>query len=210
MSCKELSNVVFPEGLKSIQKHAFYSYGSETESMCALSLYIPSTVYEIGDDLVAKDRKLTIYCHKGSYAEKYAREHNYRVITDSRSVSQFISSNTYANQSLQSENSSPVRQAGENPTTIFKKIIEIEINDEQKIRSIAVEACKNGRDLAWLFFILRNEWTLGVLNCSDDEFYNANQKFFPDLNRETLLMRRQQAMPWLNDQNTYNYQIQML
>ncbi len=64
--------------------------------------------------------------------------------------------------------------------------------------------------MAWLFFILRNEWTLGVLNCSDDEFYNANQQFFPDLNRDALLMRRQQAMPWLNDQNTYNYQIQML
>lgn len=209
-SCIKIENVVFPEGLLSIRNRAFDSYDSETQKMQMLSLYLPNSVNQIDEQIINKNRKITIYCHKGSYAENYARSHNYRVITDSRSVSQFISINSYANQSLQSENSSTVRQEGEIPTTIFKKNIEIETNDEQKIRSIAADACKNGRDSAWFYFILRNEWTLGVLNCSDDEFYNVNQKFFPDINRETLLMRRQQAMPWLNDQNTYNYQIQML
>ena len=37
-----------------------------------------------------------------------------------------------------------------------------------------------------------------------------NQKYFPNIQHETLLLRRQQAMPWLNDPNTYNNQFRML
>lgn len=81
---------------------------------------------------------------------------------------------------------------------------------EQHIKEIALAACQNNREPAWLYFILRNEWALSLLNCSDDEFCDANQKYFPNTDRNTLLMWRQQAMPWLNDQNTYNNQIRML
>ncbi len=85
-----------------------------------------------------------------------------------------------------------------------------EAEREQHIRTVASEACQNGRDAAWLFFILRNDWALGLLNCTDDDFCEANQKYIPTMDKNTLLMRRQQAMPWLNDQNTYNIQIRML
>ncbi len=81
---------------------------------------------------------------------------------------------------------------------------------DQNIKDIAAEACKYGRDSAWLYFILHNEWMLGTLNCGDDEFWEENQKYFPEIPRETVLLRRRQAMPLLSNPNIYNNQFRAL
>lgn len=63
-------DVTIPKGVTSIGEKAFYWCDSLT------SVTIPKGVTSIGDEAFSKcNNRLTIYGKKGSYAEKYAKEH---------------------------------------------------------------------------------------------------------------------------------------
>lgn len=100
------------------------------------------------------------------------------------------------------------------PSVIYRKICdEIEaqkITDNKCISIVASKACLYGKDTAWLYFAIRNDMALGLIYCSDDNFCKAHQKFFPEMSKEMLLLRRRQATQWINDPNVFRNQIQML
>lgn len=68
--CSNLTNIVIPEGVEKI--------GSFLFNACKNLEYvtIPSSVTYIGLLVFDGCEKLTIKCHSGSYAEKYAKEHH--------------------------------------------------------------------------------------------------------------------------------------
>ncbi len=66
--CSALKNIKLPDGVESIDKYAFYdAYNLE-------KLEIPKSVASIGYSALEYCEKLTIFCEKDSYAEKYAKE----------------------------------------------------------------------------------------------------------------------------------------
>lgn len=68
-----LTSLVIPDNVTSIGHHAF------EQCIELASITIPKSVTEIGTDAFWECDKLTIFCEKGSYAEKYAQENNIRV-----------------------------------------------------------------------------------------------------------------------------------
>lgn len=74
-SCRKFTNIVLPNGLESIGFTAFAHCGNLTD------LYIPASVNIIADNFFGETPfagcdNLTIHTPEGSYAEKYAAEHN--------------------------------------------------------------------------------------------------------------------------------------
>lgn len=71
MDCHSLREIRIPIGVKTIENYAF--------SGCNLNaIYIPPTVMSIGpyDNALGNNGNCTVYCVAGSYAMKYAKEHN--------------------------------------------------------------------------------------------------------------------------------------
>jgi len=64
-----LTSVSLPQNLKKLGWFAFYGCTS------LKSVTLPASVSEIGYDAFAHCTKLTIYCEKGSYAEKFAESY---------------------------------------------------------------------------------------------------------------------------------------
>lgn len=72
LGCSRLTEVIIPNSVKTIGLKAF---GSKSLT----SIMIPDSVTEIEESAFYKTKKLTVKCHKGSYAEKYMGEYGYRV-----------------------------------------------------------------------------------------------------------------------------------
>ena len=89
--CSSLTQIVLPEGLTTIEREAFNLAGLTTitipDTVTKISdfafannknlkiIIIPKSVKSIGKETFYGCSKLVIYCKKGSYAEKYAKEH---------------------------------------------------------------------------------------------------------------------------------------
>ncbi len=73
--CKNLTSITIPEGVTSIEENAF-AYCTNLSRVS-----IPSSVSKIEAICFEGDEQFTIYTPKGSYAERYAKEHNIPVIT---------------------------------------------------------------------------------------------------------------------------------
>lgn len=69
-NCKKMSGLWFPESLEYIEKNAFLN----CENL--LSVKIPPSVISIDKEAFIGCNNLTIYCEKGSYADKFANENN--------------------------------------------------------------------------------------------------------------------------------------
>jgi hypothetical protein len=78
------------------------------------------------------------------------------------------------------------------------------------IQNNASEVATNGCALAYFFFDLRNEITLGNYDLQNDEFLKVYSKYFPDMTLDNLQQLRAQAIPWLNDPKTCNSQYQII
>lgn len=93
ISCKNLEEVTIPDSVKGIGFLAFECCENLKQVMISNNvtwlcfktfsgcinlerIYIPNSVTEFDDRIFEKCNKLTIYCHKGSGAEKYAKENN--------------------------------------------------------------------------------------------------------------------------------------
>ena len=68
--CHNIEKIRLNEGVINIGKNAFYN----NESLKII--YIPDSVKYIDENAFAKTYDFTIVCNKGSYAEKYAKQHN--------------------------------------------------------------------------------------------------------------------------------------
>ena len=81
--CNSLSNVTIPKGMTSIGNAAFYSCTS------LKSVTIPKSVTSIDKNAFDTSVELTIFCYKGSTAEKYAKTNKfkYQYITDEQDSS---------------------------------------------------------------------------------------------------------------------------
>lgn len=107
-SCPNLTNVYIPEGVKSIGSYAFGTNNS------LKSLYIPSSVTTLAENSVGytmvsgKPTKIsgfTIYCKKGSVAEKYAKDNGFAyIIAD---ITRIAGKNRYVTAAATSLNSYP-------------------------------------------------------------------------------------------------------
>ena len=71
--CKNLKQVSLPDGLLSIEHRAFY----KCENLKKVK--IPNSVYLIDENAFEKTKDLIIECKKKSYAEEYAKEHNFKI-----------------------------------------------------------------------------------------------------------------------------------
>ena len=73
--CVSLTAAVMKHSTKKICSKAFYG--------CAnlRSVKLPAGISEIAEDAFEDCPKVTFYCEPGSYAEQYAKEHGFRVIT---------------------------------------------------------------------------------------------------------------------------------
>ncbi len=70
LRCEKIESVIIPDSVTNIEMQAF--------EMCTYLKYIeiPNSVVEIGEDALSFCHNLSIHGHTGSYAEKYAKEHN--------------------------------------------------------------------------------------------------------------------------------------
>ena len=68
--CKKLREINISNRVAKIEKNTFF--GCENLER----IYIPNSVTEFDSEIFTDCDKLTIYCHKGSAAEKYAKENN--------------------------------------------------------------------------------------------------------------------------------------
>lgn len=71
--CKNLKEITIPDSVTKIEESAF----SDCENL--ERIYIPDSVTEFDRRIFEHCDKLTIYCHKGSEAEKYAKENHFPV-----------------------------------------------------------------------------------------------------------------------------------
>ena len=71
--CVHLKNVVIPEGVEKIETRAFFNCASLE------SVSIPNSVALIEEETFKGCPKLSINCHKGSYAEVYAKNNGISV-----------------------------------------------------------------------------------------------------------------------------------
>ena len=78
--CTNLSSVIIENGVTSI------GYGAFVDCSSLSSIIIPSSVTNIGVSAFSECKDLTIYCVKGSYAEKYANDNKLK-LEDSISIS---------------------------------------------------------------------------------------------------------------------------
>lgn len=72
-ACENLKEIAIPNSVTTIEKSAF----SDCENL--ERIYIPDSVTEFDELIFEHCDKLTIYCHKGSEAEKYAKENHFPV-----------------------------------------------------------------------------------------------------------------------------------
>lgn len=68
--CESLTSITIPDSVTSIGGYAF-RYCENLKSIT-----IPDSVTSIADNAFDECRNLTITCHKGSYVEEFAKEHN--------------------------------------------------------------------------------------------------------------------------------------
>ncbi|MDC7286271.1 leucine-rich repeat domain-containing protein [Blautia schinkii] len=68
-SCSKLETIEIPEGVVELAPGAF------NRCVGLKKIYLPKSMTKIGEDLFAKNAKVTIIAPEGSYAEEYAREH---------------------------------------------------------------------------------------------------------------------------------------
>lgn len=73
LHCKNLKKITLPDSVTTIEESAF----SDCENL--ERIYIPDSVTEFDELIFEHCDKLTIYCHKGSEAEKYAKENRFPV-----------------------------------------------------------------------------------------------------------------------------------
>lgn len=71
--CKKLREINISNREAKIEKNTFF--GCENLER----IYIPNSVTEFDSEIFTDCDKLTIYCHKGSAAEKYAKGNNIAV-----------------------------------------------------------------------------------------------------------------------------------
>lgn len=68
--CKKLREINISNRVAKLEENTFF--GCENLER----IYIPNSVTEFDSKIFTNCDKLTIYCHKGSAAEKYAKENN--------------------------------------------------------------------------------------------------------------------------------------
>ena len=68
--CKKLREINISNRVAKLEANTFF--GCENLER----IYIPNSVTEFDSKIFTNCDKLTIYCHKGSAAEKYAKENN--------------------------------------------------------------------------------------------------------------------------------------
>ncbi|HHW94897.1 MAG TPA: leucine-rich repeat protein [Mogibacterium sp.] len=73
-NCVNLQSAIMKKGLERINTRAFAGCTN------LLSAKIPANVSYISDNAFENCPRLTIYCDKGSYAERYANEHNIKIV----------------------------------------------------------------------------------------------------------------------------------
>lgn len=73
LHCKNLKKITLPDSVTTIEESTF----SDCENL--ERIYIPDSVTEFDELIFEHCDKLTIYCHKGSEAEKYAKENHFPV-----------------------------------------------------------------------------------------------------------------------------------
>ena len=96
IGCSRLTDMILPKGLESIGSNAFSgchlvsvevpdgitNLGDAFDSSTLVAIAIPDSVTEINSDsgsdtaFSSVDEKFTVYCHKNSFAQKYAQDHN--------------------------------------------------------------------------------------------------------------------------------------
>jgi hypothetical protein len=79
--CTSLEKVVLPDGLKSIENTIF------SDCKALKQVYVPATVKSISKTAFDGAENVTFYCKNGSYAQQYAKEHNFPVITGEEIIS---------------------------------------------------------------------------------------------------------------------------
>lgn len=85
-----VTKVKLPDGLRSIAKYAFTDMYGLFENLLR-QIYIPETVNEIDNWAFGINPALEIFCPKGSYAEEYARQRNYKAVTDPAAIASVFS-----------------------------------------------------------------------------------------------------------------------
>ena len=73
---RDIVEILFCEGVPNIGDYLFSQRPELTR------VYLPDSVTEIGEHAFAEDCQTTIYCHRGSCAEQYAKKHgmSYQII----------------------------------------------------------------------------------------------------------------------------------
>ena len=119
--CKKLDNVVIPNSVKRIEKNAFYGCAKLSR------ITIPNSVTSISQDAfyVQWDewygRSLIILGTKGSYAEKYAKEHENEGITFCQDFGQCSATIPYSSYTYRGRGIKPTVTVKNNAGTKLKK-----------------------------------------------------------------------------------------
>lgn len=114
-NCVSMCEIYLPDGLETIEQYAFLGCTSIEK------IYIPDSVTHIGFDAFfagtqgIRTSNPTIYCYKGSAAEKYAKEENFEFV--------IVTESMYKPEADLHEISSVYK-----PTIVVKKIINNNIN----------------------------------------------------------------------------------
>lgn len=74
IKCKSLESIIIPDGVTTIKIGAFADIPN-------LKIYIPSSITEIGENILIRSTNAVIYTEPGSYAETYAKQNNIKVVT---------------------------------------------------------------------------------------------------------------------------------
>ena len=126
--CSKLNNIVIPNGVDYIGDYTFYDCESLT------NIEIPNSVIKIEKNaLEFTSKDLTIKCHKGSYAEQYAKENNIKV--------EYINTNETLKEDL-----SPEQEQEYGLTTMINNLIkdELEAIDGYNSAIVTLEAENKG------------------------------------------------------------------
>lgn len=103
-SCEQLTSIVIPDGCEEIGADAF------TSCKKLKDIYVPGSVYEIGDDaFYTFNDAMVIHTSRGSEAERFAKEHDWKV--DYKSAPSSSASTSFAKKAT-----SPAKAKAESDT----------------------------------------------------------------------------------------------
>ena len=224
-NCERLTELYLPEALEEISIVSFY------KSDNIKTIYAPNTLDfskgSLWNFLNIKD--ITIICDPLSSAAMAAKARGVKTAAPSGSETKapkmptqedvYIKAASISDRNLLHMSRTEQRAyEAMFPDELMKEFYyEIDQKKREEKRERRIQAAKEiwqlndpGRVSAYLFFMLRNDLALGLINCLDDDFVNYYHDYFPGLNRNQLITLRRQAVPAINDRNICNNQYNLI